>query len=222
MASRLRVAVLTISIVALSLSVVGAEESADVTAAFSSYKSAILGGDGKAAVAALSAATFEYYEQMRDLALYGSEEEVKALSALDMMQALMLRTRIKPKRLKDLSGRELVVLAVDSGWIGKSSAARVDIGDVTLDGHSASATVLNRGRPTTQSVAFAKEDGVWKFDLTSLFDQSSAAFELMAKGQGGSTADFVLNIVQTTSGEPVNQNIWQAPFERPADSGSER
>ena len=88
---------------------------------------------------------------------------------------------------------------------------------MTLDGNSASAVVVNSGRPTSQSIAFAKDNGAWKFDLTSLFEMTDAAFEMMAQGQGGSTADFVVNMLEMTSGASIDQTIWQAPLKRPAN-----
>ncbi len=113
-----------------------------------------------------------------------------------------------------MSGRELVIYAIDRGWIGKGSVARIDIGEVTVDGDAATAVVVNRRGPSSQRFHFRKEDGLWKFDLVQLLALAEQAFEFMAAAQDLERDEFAERMLEEVSGKPVGPEIWQPPLER--------
>jgi hypothetical protein len=185
-----------------------------VRQAFNSYKEAVLAGKGAAAADVLTAGSLDYFAQMRDLALYATEQELKAGSITDLMQALTFRHRIPVDQLQTLSGRDLVILALERGWIGKASVARADIGDVSVNAGSATAVVLKQGRPTSASFRFSKEKESWKLDLIAMLRMAESALQTGAKAQGASTDQFVLSMLEMVSGKPVGPDIWKPPLTR--------
>jgi hypothetical protein len=184
-----------------------------VRAAFDGYKTAILNNNGQHAVDHVSRSTFRYYEEMRDLALYGTEAEVKSLSTINIMQVLTMRHRVPTRELQGLSGTELVVYSIDRGWVGKDSVARLTIGEVTLNGELAFAAG-GTGGPAGVPIRFVREDGRWRLDLTHFIQLTSAAMDFLAAQRGVSREQLIFILLSAVSGRQVNESIWQPPLKR--------
>ena len=143
-----------------------AEADADaVRRVFSAYRSAILSGEGNAAAALLSQSTYDYYDEMRQLALYGSADTVKALSLVNQMQVLTLRLRVPTDELESLSSQALIAHAVDQGWIGKNSVLKLQPGKVLADGDVAVLHLIVDGKDAGTAFRFNRESRAWRLDL---------------------------------------------------------
>ena len=71
----------------------------------------------------LSASAAEHYQHLRDVALHGEVPVLDALEPTDQLQVLFLRLAIDANQLHEMSGREILVRAIDEQWIGQGSAA---------------------------------------------------------------------------------------------------
>ena len=83
-----------------------------VTDCFNGYKESILAEDGDKAVKFLSSGTIDLYQKYVDLALDAEKDEIQKLSFINRMQAIFIRHRVAPDKLRLFDGREALVY----GW----------------------------------------------------------------------------------------------------------
>ncbi|MDR4497030.1 MAG: hypothetical protein MRK02_03755 [Candidatus Scalindua sp.] len=183
-------------------------ENSGVKSVFDSYKNSILKQDGSKAVKYVSLSTIEYYGQMMDAALTGKEEEVKKLSTIDKMMVLLLRHRIDPKLLANMTADELFVYTVDNSWI-KDSVINSDIGEINESNDKATAEFINYGKKTPLKYTFMRENGQWKLDLTAVMPISDQAFKQVLESSNLGEDEYIFKILESLSGEKLSEDIWQ-------------
>ena len=177
--------------------------------AFEAYKLAIMNDRGAVAAELLSIATADYYAEMRDLALYASSVELRGQSTMNLMQALILRHRVPLEKLRVLSGRDLLVHAIDQGWVGKNSVAPFNAQKAWVSGSTAVVDVLNERSGETLQMRFVEETGSWKLDLLPLLQVSNVQLDSFLEQQGLDREDFILQTLSSLSGTAVPSSIWQ-------------
>ena len=178
---------------------------------FLGYKDAILRQQGEAAVNFVNRATIDYYTRMKELALTGAEPDVRKLTTLDKLMVLSLRHRLSLEELRFKTPEQILAHGVDQGWIGKESVTDSEIGKIEIKGDDASGEYLKGGRAAPMKYRFTKEDGVWKMDLTALFDAGNQAIAMVLKSEGLEEDDFLLGVLGSVSGREVPDSIWQPP-----------
>lgn len=191
-----------------------AAEGGLVQTAFGAYKAAILEDNGEAAASLVTENTIEYFESTKELALYGTPEELQERSLTDRMQIVFFRHRIPLEKLQELSGREIFIYAVDRGWVGKNSVSPISLGELTLDGERAEAPAQVNGQPVPFDLHFAKEGDAWKLDLVPLLAVGDSAFHQVAEQRGLTGDELILQLLTSVSGEEVTDGIWQPPLTR--------
>ncbi|MDX6273104.1 MAG: hypothetical protein QOJ92_314 [Frankiales bacterium] len=87
-----------------------------------------------------------------------------------MLTILGVRAEFDAQTLRSITASALVARFVDMGLIGEEGLRKLKLGEVLVDGDIASAVALNGATPAGFSYLFAKEQGRWKLDLTSLND----------------------------------------------------
>ncbi|MDY7021274.1 MAG: hypothetical protein SWJ54_07915 [Cyanobacteriota bacterium] len=185
-----------------------ADDANTVQQVFADYKSAILTSSGDRAVDKLSQSTIDYYGEMRKLAVCESAETVKAESMVNRVQILSMRFRVPTETLVELSDREVVVYAVDRGWIGEESVMKLDVAEVTIEGEEALAEVVRNGEPTGIQFRFVKETEGWKFDLLSTIELTNQTFEQLAEVQGLKPDEFIFAVLEILEGRTPTKDIW--------------
>lgn len=217
MKSRLRSLVLIVGVLVsvLPAHAQPADQAETIRAVFAGYRTALLARDGESAVNLLSQSTIDYYGEMQQLALYGSRETVQSLSLVNQMQVLLLRLRLEPARLKGMSPRQLMVHAVDQGWIGENSVLKTRIGPVSVEGRVAIANAIVDGQTSALTFRFVNEAKGWHLDLVPTVQASNAALQLAAKQRGVSELDFISLLVESAVGRKVGPSVWQPPFAKP-------
>lgn len=187
-----------------------------VTEAFNGYKNAILGDRGADAAVYLSSNTVQYYEEMRDLALYACEAELRERSTIDLMQVLVMRHRIPADSLQQMNGVELLTHALNNGWIGKESVTNLSVQSVgVLDDVAALQAISDRETLPTQ-LRFVRENDAWKLDLMPLMRSASALFEGLAREREMTREEFILAVLSSIGGSVVDNSIWTPPLQRDA------
>ncbi|HIL81046.1 MAG TPA: hypothetical protein EYG54_07270 [Myxococcales bacterium] len=135
----------------------------------------------------LSTSSVEYYEHLRDVALHGGVSELNALGPTDQLQALFLRLTIETKQLQEISGREILVRAVDEHWIGQDLRRTDELREVVVDGDAATGRLYKFGRderPDRGRQYFVRENGKWRVDLRGERERLRVDFESFVARSG--------------------------------------
>ena len=209
-------ALLAIAVVACALSGCGdappgesADQAAvDVQAAWDELKSASLSNQGSVAADRVTKATHDHYAEIRDLALTATRDQLQGMSIAKQVTVLSMRVRIEPERLKEMSGRDLYIHAVDQGWIGKNSASEEGITGIVVTGDHAKAEITNAGEPVGQYMHFTREDGAWRLDVMQLMMLANAAFDAMQEQSGLSEEEFITRLIETVTSRRLTEDDW--------------
>ncbi|MGM1058384.1 hypothetical protein [Saccharothrix sp. Mg75] len=169
-------------------SVDAAAEEKAIRKTFADYREAAKAKDGVAAAALLSQEMLGYYTKARDLALTGSEQQVREHGVTSSMLVYVLRAEFGADELRGMSAEQLVSAAVAKGMVSENSMANVDLGTVVVDGDTARADMTSRGQSAGVELPFHKESGSWRFDARPLMAAGDEALKTVA-GQRGVTVD---------------------------------
>jgi len=196
----------------LPLPAAAQQEAAAVRDSFLGYKSAILTGDGETAAELVTERTHALYRGFADSALTLDKPGLDALHVMDRMSVMQLRHQLNRRQLESMSGEEIVAYAVDHGWIGKDGAARLQVGDFTVDGDFATAPILGGdGKETLLRMRFAREGGVWRLDLVEMMALTRVAIAQAIRQTGMSEDAFILVFLEAASGRKPDPDIWSPP-----------
>lgn len=180
-----------------------------VREAYSAYKAAILADQGAEAVQHVDSRTVQYYTDIQRQAVEADSLTVDGLAILDKLMVLAIRHRTPREQLLSFDGVSLFTYAVEQGMVGKNSVANLSIGTITINGDTAQGQVINNGQVTPLAYHFNKEDGRWKIDLTSIFGVSGSAFQQMVDQSEQAENDYLLMILELTTGKKPGADIWQ-------------
>jgi hypothetical protein len=198
----------TLLLLVSSSAAFGRQPEAGVREAFDGYKSAILAGDGKAAVQYVSQSTIDYFGEMQKLALHGAPADVRAQSMLNQLMILSLRHRLQPQQVKAMSPREILIYGVDNGWIGKTTVVGLEPGPVEISGNVGTIEILQAGKPSGVKFRFQREGGGWRIDLVPVLALGNTAMKMLAKQQGVTEEFLILSLLESVSGRKVPATIW--------------
>jgi hypothetical protein len=198
-------------LLALWTTVALADDAEDIRQVFGSYRAALLAGQGEAAAVLLSRSTHAYYDEMRRLALFGDAASVQRLSMVDQINVLLLRLRIPVDELERLSPQELIVHAVNQGWIGKNGVSNTQAGEVLTEGDVAVVHAIVGGRDAGPMFRFNREDGAWRLDLVPTMRAVNAALQTAAQAAGVSEQQFMLGAIGSVVGRRVGPEAWVPP-----------
>lgn len=188
------------------------EATSEVRESFLDYKAAILSGDGETAAELVTQRTHALYRGFADSALRLDKPRLDELHVMDRMSVMQLRHQMTRQQLESMSGGEIVAYAVDNGWIGKDGAARLQVGDFTVEGDSASAPILGGdGKETLLRMRFAREDGLWRLDLVEMMALTRVAIAQAIRQTGMSEDTFILVFLEAASGRKPSPDIWSPP-----------
>ncbi|NGY63609.1 hypothetical protein G7043_32290 [Lentzea sp. NEAU-D13] len=158
-----------------------ADESPAVTAAFETYTKAALAKDGATAVSVVATPVFAYFEDVRKLALTGTEQELAAGKLSTRVTVYTMRGGLDAATLRTGSAQDVVKASIDKGLVGEQGIGNLKLGKVTVSGDTASAEVTSQGQKAPFGLKFVREDGKWKFDMMPVLDMADAAFTGLAK-----------------------------------------
>lgn len=180
-----------------------------VRTAFLQYKEAILRQQGETAWQHVDANTARYYDEMRLLALNGSEEKVRALNFVNKVTVLLLRHRVGLEGLRPMTTKDVFVYAVDKGMIGRDGVLKSNVGKVRVFADKASGELLHEGKVAPFAYQFTKEDGQWKIDLTAILPSANVAMKALIEREKLNEDEFLLLLVESVSGSKPSAAIWQ-------------
>lgn len=155
-----------------------------VRTAFDIYLKAAVARDGATAVSVLTESTFRAYDDMRKLALTGTEQDLESLTIGKRILVYTMRGELDPEVLRRASPRGLVQAAIDQGMAADTNMSSDRLRKFTINGDDALAEVVLPERASPAYLRFAKEGGAWKFELLSALDIADIALEQVAKQRG--------------------------------------
>jgi hypothetical protein len=185
------------------------KEQQAVIQAFENYKSSILEDRGEEAVKYVDSRTIEYYGDILELVKTADSTKISSLSLLDKLMVFSVRHRTSKENILSFDGKQLLVYAIKSGMVGKSSVANNSLGDVLVDNDFAKAQFVNNGKATPFYFHFYKEQQQWKMDLTSIFDISNMAFSKVREQSGQAENEYLFTLLEMITGKKVGPEIWQ-------------
>lgn len=187
-------------------------EEGRVREAFGRYKDAILEKEGEVAAALISAETLAYYEDMRRLAVTAGPAEIEGQSLGDRLIITLLRHEVGAEQLDGMSEDEVFILAVDRGMVGtEETISAIDVGEITVEGDTATGVAVSQGQPSGISWEFRREDGAWKIHFVELLELTDIALKQAASQSGLADTAFIFAVVESVSGRPVPADIWEKP-----------
>lgn len=188
---------------------VSSEES-EVISAFETYRQALIDVDGAETARLMAEPTVQFYEDMTEVALTATKAELLERRIMDGLVALFLRQLVDPGRLEDMTGEEVIELAVTKGLINDSSVVNVKPLRAEVQGDTARLIVAIDGGPAPPFIVRREDDG-WKIDLAEFFDFAEVAFRDQMEDAGLEKDAYLLVAVEATADEKPSQNIWDPP-----------
>ncbi|MCH9649901.1 MAG: hypothetical protein K0U98_16805 [Deltaproteobacteria bacterium] len=186
----------------------------DIQEAFRAYQTAVLEDQGSDAAKLVSQGTIAYFEDAREMALYGTLDELESRTFTDRLQIVLLRHRVPLKKLETFSPEEIFAFAVDNGWVGKRSIGTLDVGTVRLEGGAAMGQALRETQPTDLELRFVYEEENWKLDLLPLLAVGNERFSQLAEQQQLTGEELILGIIGNVTGSEVSRSIFDPPLTR--------
>lgn len=184
-------------------------EAAAVRQVFAGFRTAFLAADGRGVASAMSAATIQYFEELRGLAVGGGPQDFAQRPLLDRFAATLLRVRIPAEQLRRASSQELAGSAITSGLVERELLADAEIGEVDVTGDVANGVLTYSGEPSRVSFTFLREGGQWKIDLTPLRELADFALVQMARSRGLEEDQLVFQLARERTGRPVDASVYQ-------------
>ena len=195
----------------------GVSDEEQIVGAWTAYREALKGRDGKKAVSGVTRASIEDYANARARALHATREELATLSTMDRLLAVSLRARLSREVLEKADGRELLALTIDRGWVGED--LDVDVQVERIEGDLAFVQ-LRRGEHTLPESypLVRKEENRWRVDLHELIRIGEAALEReLQKLANESETDLdgaILIVLSMILERQVDESIWE-PLVKP-------
>jgi hypothetical protein len=187
----------------------GNREETGVQRCFNAYFDAIMNARGSDAFRWIDTNTKLYYNDILDKAVNLSAEETRKLSFSDKTNVLMARLRIPKKKLLDMRGDDFLIHAIDQGWVGKQSAAGLEIADIIVTGDMAVTKMKVGDALTPVGFRFNREGDVWKINLTEVMKYANLMMQKKAVEAGMNEDDFILSLLEQITGKKIHESIWE-------------
>lgn len=168
------------------------DDTGAVHKAFETYTKAALAKDGATAQGVLAGTASAYYDEARKLALTAEDDRLAAVSTTQRLTAYVLRAEVEPAVLRDGTPADLLKVSFDQGLVGEDGIADLALGKVVVSGDKATAQAVAGGKEAPYSIAFLREQGVWKVDIAPLLTLADEGFAEAAKQQG-TTVDAMID-----------------------------
>lgn len=178
----------------------------EVRAAFETYRRALVARDGVTAVEAVTAGTVAFFDECRRAALSMPRAQLESRDVIFRYTVFELRSRPDAARLRDMSGRDVFVRAVQEGQVG-ANIASFRVGAVEVSGDAA--TVELRASGGSMPITLRREGSTWRLDIVELVRRSSVALGRMAANlASGDENAGIFRLLQMTTQRPTTETLW--------------
>jgi hypothetical protein len=195
------------------------QERAAIKQCFIDFREAVKTRKGQAAAEQVDQATFTYYAQLRDSALYDGPDQLQGVSIMDRTAVGMFRVLLTSADLGKLDGRGLFTYAVDRGCMNRRGLTTLNPGAVFLDSYDAARVLMNdQSGATGFHFRFRREGDAWKLDFPSTLALAEKIHaDLIARKKAESDV-YIRDTIRMTTGRQAKSDIWQPMLkERPVN-----
>ena len=190
-----------------------------VRATFEAYRQALIAGDGERAAALVDRETSDYYRELKRLVLNGGEEEVRNRTFVDRFLIVAFRHQFDAGELAGMDLADVIVRAMEIGWINSAAIEQLAVGEVRIEGDEAYAAARTRasledpalgGGMDEMEYHFVSEEGNWKFRFSALVSSIDEVMRNLAAQLGADEDDLIFTLVESLTGVEVLPEVWDA------------
>lgn len=156
-----------------------ADSAADVQTAYENLDSAILSGNESAAFDSLSSESQDLIEDIRILALNANKSALSKEPIPIILSVFSIRKEAQ-NNPPSTAAETLMLMSADYA----KTSEMADIGEVTVDGNTATGAMLMNGQDSGMNFSFVKEDGTWKVDMVQQLDDTEKMMMDSLQGTG--------------------------------------
>ncbi len=192
---------------------------AAVRATFEAYRQALIAGDGERAAALVDRETGGYYRELKRLVLNGGEEEVRQRTFVDRFLIVAFRHQFDAAELTAMELADVIVRAMEIGWINSAAIEQLAVGEVRIEGDEAYAAARTRASIEDPALGggideleyrFVNEGGMWKFRFSALVSSIDEVMRNLAEQLGADEDDLIFTLVESLTGVEVLPEVWDA------------
>ena len=192
---------------------------AAVRATFEAYRQALIAGDGERAAALVDRETGDYYRELKRLVLDGGEEEVRQRTFVDRFLIVAFRHQFDAAELTGMDLADVIVRAMEIGWINGAAIEQLAVGEVRIEGNEAFAAARTRASLEDPALGggideleyrFVNEGGTWKFRFSALVSSIDEVMRNLAEQLGADEDDLIFTLVESLTGVEVLPEVWDA------------
>ena len=113
---------------------------------------------------------------------------------------------------------DVIVRAMDLGWINQATIEQLAIGEVRIEGEEAFATARTRASLEDPALAggmddleyrFAYQDGEWRFRFSALISSIDEVMRNLAAQLNTDEDDLIFTLIESLTGVEVLPEVWQ-------------
>jgi hypothetical protein len=184
-----------------------ADSPASVAASYSAYTKAVSAKSGQAAADLLTQSSLQYYDRMRTLALDANAATLARQRLIDQLGVLTMRAALDPAVLRKASPHDIIQTGVEKGLISSGQLATSGLQQIRVNGDTATAVL--KSSTGSSPIRFHREDGRWKFEVTSLLDPVESALSAAAAQQKVSANKLIYNVMLGQFGKAKAAQLYK-------------
>lgn len=175
---------------------------------FEKFKWAVVDNKPEQAVKYIDTKSISYYSLIIDKTKNADSLALDSMNILDKLMILTMRHVMPHDDILNLDGKGLFKYAVKNGIAGKDNLQHITTGKMIINNDTAFVQAIKSGEPSNHYLNFHKEEGVWKFDITSLFKISETSFKKVQIKSGKSENEFLFAIIKLLTGYSPGNEVW--------------
>ncbi len=212
MINRLKLLMLTCLIFLSSQSMGQTNDSIEIVKTFDLYKKAIQTRNGAEVYHLLDKNTIEWYSFILEKIKYADSMEVSNLSLNDKMTVLSTRLMINKDSIFQFDGKTFCIYVTNNAILGNSSDLSLKLQAVFVSGDKAKTPVVATSEGDIIEFEFNKENGSWKFNLSSVFKAEDLFLKKYLSNDNLSENDYALYILEVISDKKPTNVLWNRLF----------
>ena len=161
--------------------------------------------------------TWDYFTELKNLALTADREVIEKLKPIDRFQVLALRHIKDREELTEITEKSLFTQAVLQGWffVGDKPEVRIDYIDLLPGGNEAIADIIVNSIIPDERLEFSRHQGIWKMNLLQLLPRQEEKILTTLHQRGQSEEEFFWNFLKEETGRDPSPDIWEPVIASP-------
>ena len=185
-------------------------DEAAIHEAFAELQTACKHLDGPGTRARLGSETKAYWVRLRELALHANKEELQSEGPTVRLSVFVLRVKAGYEPIGELDEDGMIDYALRQGLFGRTMIVGKQLGELEIDGDRAECAVTEAGEPKNIRFAFVREDGIWRFDQTPIFEATNEIWSTKIGREPDLDVDaYLFFLVGNATGNGGTDELWK-------------